>query len=138
MTCMHALILEPGRTIGEIQHEFNTLFPYLSLEFYKGELNARKITRRQLEPSVLLKAAGLKEYGELLLHGEMSVKQVELLAAQKGLMIRVNRQSGTVWLETTMTSDWTLNRQNEHGREITSAVPSVQDPSIENSRHREG
>jgi len=35
------------------------------------------------------------------------------------LSAQVFRKSGNLWLETTMTDNWTLLQQNNHGREIS-------------------
>ena len=36
-----------------------------------------------------------------------------------GLSVHVFRKSGNLWIETTMTENWTLKQQNEHGMEIS-------------------
>jgi hypothetical protein len=36
-----------------------------------------------------------------------------------GLSVLVYRKSGKLWLETTMTDNWTLAQQNENGRQIS-------------------
>ena len=41
-----------------------------------------------------------------------------------GLEVQVSRKSGLLWLETTMTDNWSLEKQNEHGRDI-SLTPKV-------------
>ena len=38
---------------------------------------------------------------------------------QFGLAVQVFRKSGNLWLETTMTDNWTLQQQNNHGKEIS-------------------
>ena len=43
-----------------------------------------------------------------------------------GLIVEVSPKSGVFWLETTMTDNCSLQKQNEHGREITlTAVKST-------------
>lgn len=36
-----------------------------------------------------------------------------------GLHVQVFRRSGNIWLETTVTDEWTLEFQNEQGRELS-------------------
>ncbi|MEI9910895.1 MAG: hypothetical protein WDO71_15215 [Bacteroidota bacterium] len=50
----------------------------------------------------------------------MTVGQLEdIFQKQFGLQVQVSRRSGTLWLETTMTDNWTLKQQNDHGRELS-------------------
>jgi len=50
----------------------------------------------------------------------MTVAELEKMITEKyGMNVQVVRRSGNIWLETTMTDDWTLQQQNDHGREIT-------------------
>jgi hypothetical protein len=50
----------------------------------------------------------------------MKVKDLEkIFKDQFSLAMQVFRKSGNLWLETTMTDNWTLQQQNEHGREIS-------------------
>ena len=44
----------------------------------------------------------------------------QTLLNQFGIAAQVFRKSGNLWLETTMTDQWSLAQQNEHGREISS------------------
>ena len=58
----------------------------------------------------------------------MTVGELEKLFRERfGANIQVSRKSGTLWLETTMTDNWTLKQQNEHGRELSS--PEIKDKS---------
>ena len=51
---------------------------------------------------------------------EMKVKDLErIFKDQFSLAMQVFRKSGNLWLETTMTDNWTLQQQNDHGREIS-------------------
>ncbi|MFZ9982087.1 MAG: hypothetical protein ACO3FI_08660 [Cyclobacteriaceae bacterium] len=36
-----------------------------------------------------------------------------------GLLVKIFRKSGNVWIETSLTDDWTLERQNEEGKSMT-------------------
>jgi hypothetical protein len=56
----------------------------------------------------------------------MSVKQLEKNFSEKCLLnVQVQRRSGNVWLETTITDNWSLEHQNDHGREITLNINNV-------------
>jgi hypothetical protein len=106
------------RTLKEAQDEFSSAYPFLRIEFYRS--NGPGIARRHLKNSMMLAAAGLKGTGEIELNDLMTVGQLEdIFQKQFGLQVQVSRRSGTLWLETTMTDNWTLKQQNDHGRELS-------------------
>jgi len=50
----------------------------------------------------------------------MTVKELEKIFEDRlGLSVLVYRKSGNLWLEPTMTDNWTLAQQNENGRQIS-------------------
>jgi hypothetical protein len=53
------------------------------------------------------------------IHDGLKVSDLEGILRDLGLNAQVSRRSGAMWLETTMTDNWSLRKQNEHGREIT-------------------
>lgn len=107
--------------IHELQLEFGKRYPFLRLGLYSpnnapGEVN-------QLKSFTLLKNAGLTKEGELTIEDNMTVKELEKIFQQEfGLFAQVSRRSGLLWLHTSLTNNWTLKKQNEHGREISLAV----------------
>jgi hypothetical protein len=123
------LYISPSKYIYELQHEFNHVFPFLRLEFFRmHRIEAAAEAMQVVTKTSLLRAAGVRNCGYVVINAETTV--AELTAALKenyGLIAQVVRQSGTVWLETTMTEDWTLIRQNEHGHELSSTL-SLQSP----------
>ena len=55
----------------------------------------------------------------------MKVNKLEnIFKDQFNLAVQVFRKSGNLWLETTMTDNWTLQQQNNHGREISTSQSS--------------
>ena len=118
------LDISAERSILEVQYQFRSVYPFLNLEFYKTQdSDPQLIVRRHLPPTTLLKMAGLKKPGSLEVGNGTTVAQLEKDLRDKfGLVAQVTRQSGTIWLVTTMTDDWTLTQQNEHGREITKGI----------------
>lgn len=63
-----------------------------------------------------------KKYLEGFIHitDDMPVSKLEqLFLDQFGLSVQVFRKSGSSWLETTFTDDWTLKRQNDAGMELS-------------------
>jgi hypothetical protein len=115
------LHISPNRHIHEVQQEFNAIFPFLRLDFYKlQEADPHLLVKKHINNSNPLKSAGLKKSGWLAVSENMTVSELEKqLHHDYGLEAQVSRQSGILWLETTMTDNWTLRQQNDHGKEIT-------------------
>lgn len=115
------LRIEGKGTIAEIQKAFNDEFPYLKLVFfsrphraYKGS-NAKFMIQERTCP--LSELTSLKREGDLHLETEMPVWQVERLFEEEfGLHVQVFRKSGSVWLETSVTDDLSLEQQNDKGK----------------------
>jgi hypothetical protein len=118
------LDISQNRTIGDVQKDFNSEYPFLKLEFYKLQKFDEALTvRKHLDKSSLLKVAGVKKAGMVEINGRMTVKEFETLFSRDfGLVVQVSRKSGMLWLETTHTDNWTLAKQNDYGREISSSV----------------
>jgi len=114
------LDISNNRTIHELQQEFTNQYPFLRLEFCKKEKRNPAIRTRQYLPGTAsLKFVGLKKTGRLDIDESMTVGELEkMLDEQFGLIAHVCRNSGGVWLETTMTESWSLGKQNDYGREI--------------------
>ena len=113
-----------NRSIDEVQKDFNRLYPFLKIEFYKnndGESRSHK--RQNVLNSMPVVRAGLLKNGDIELNDSMTVGQLEnIFRTEFGLSAQVCRKSGAVWLETTMTDGWTLKQQNDHGKELSEPV----------------
>jgi len=113
-----------GRTVGELQQDFNQAYPFLKVDIFK-EINGSNnpIIKQRLTRNIDLSAAGKLKEGTLELNDYMTVGQLEkMFREQFGINVQVSRRSGPVWLETTVTDKWTLRQQNEHGRELSIPV----------------
>jgi len=113
-----------GRTVGELQQDFNQAYPFLKVDIFK-EINGSNnpIIKQRLTRNIDLSAAGKLKEGALELNDYMTVGQLEqMFREQFGINVQVSRKSGPVWLETTVTDKWTLRQQNEHGRELSIPV----------------
>ena len=115
--------------ISDIQKEFNKVFPFLKIEFFnKKSLASSNFSARQLIPQnqkigdSQLAITG----GDIEIDEEMKVNELEnIFKNQFNLAVQVFRKSGNLWLETTMTDNWTLQQQNNHGREISTGKPII-------------
>lgn len=62
----------------------------------------------------------LKENTQIDFSEQTTVQELEKkIEDQLGLHIQVFRRSGNIWLETTVTDEWTLSFQNEQGKELS-------------------
>ena len=116
------LHIAPNRLIRDIQEEFNNIFPFLKLEFFNNKLSRTDFSAKQILPHS--KRIGDSQIvitdGNIEIDEEMKVNELEtILKDQFSLAVQIFRKSGNLWLETTMTDNWTLLQQNNHGREIS-------------------
>ncbi|MBM3178080.1 MAG: hypothetical protein FJZ78_08750 [Bacteroidetes bacterium] len=103
-------------TVAEIQQFFSGTYNFLKIEFYKTlELNGIRITKKIENHSLLPKAA----MPSIDLSHFRTVEQIKAdFQRATGLIARVFRKSGNVWIETSLTDDWSLERQNAEGKLI--------------------
>ncbi len=114
------LFLSLNMPIEELRRSFSSRYPFLKLEFYKpGYASQDTIVKKHLQHSLNLQVAGLKKYSVVNIHDDLKVSDLESVLRDLGMNAQVSRRSGAMWLETTMTDNWSLRKQNEHGREIT-------------------
>lgn len=117
------LKITPDRFISEIQKDFTDNFPFLKLEFF----NNKSFARNDFSASQIISRnrklgetqTGIKE-DIIEIEESMKVSELEKIFKDKfKLAVQVFRKSGNLWLETTMTDNWSLLQQNNHGREIS-------------------
>lgn len=110
--------------LKEIQDDFAREFPYLKIEFFRHPHNVYEASpKNDMRYAGELALAATKKYVDAELHveGSMTVAQLEhAFLEAAGLHAQVFRKSGTVWIETSLTDDWTLEHQNKEG-ELLSA-----------------
>lgn len=115
------LIIDENLTLKEIQQSFNAAFPYLKIEFYEThhDLHEASLKKKLLDANLILKnIKSLKSFGTLSLSSEEKVADVERNFFEiYGLNVQVFRKSANLWLQTTATDNWTLEHQNEIGKE---------------------
>jgi len=119
------LHIVPSRAISEIQREFNNIFPFLKLEFFHHRLFSRPdySAIQLISPTQKIASAQVNiTDGDFEINQEMKVEELErILKDDFSLLAQVFRKSGNLWLETTMTDSWSLQQQNYHGQELSTA-----------------
>lgn len=118
------LTISDNQKLSEVKDEFNSLFPYLKLEFFKHKHGVNKSNPKSdmLSSDLTFKKVRKKHTeGSIDVKESMSVADLEQLFQEVfGISAQVFRKSGRSWIETSVTDDWSLKRQNEEGRELSS------------------
>lgn len=120
------IVINDHRKISAIQEEFNTVFPYLKIEFFskphkQGGASAKKLIKHGSK--TLGECRTIHTKGHISITPKMTVVDLEQRFGDVyGLGVQVFRKSGKVWLETTVTDGWTLEEQNSQGESL-SKVP---------------
>ena len=112
-----------NRTVSELQKDFNKVFPFLKIEFFKAPyksgtlLPASKLVRHDM---TLSQFRQVDKQGELELNPEWTVAKLEQeLWESYELSVQVFRKSGSLWIETSLTDSWTLRQQNYEGEQMS-------------------
>jgi hypothetical protein len=115
MKGLSQLNIDEAMTIAEVETKFNALFPFLTIEFFKKgesvEGNCRLKPIKDIARKLVLNS--------FVILPNMTVHELEeKFWEQMGLQISVYRKVGNSILETSFTSNWTLEHQNTKGSEL--------------------
>ncbi len=117
------LMIDDNQKISAIQQEFNAMFPYLKLEFFK---HAHKAHQGNPKKDMLNASLTLKQIRDKHANGKLEVKEsmkVSDLETQFqtlfGISAQVFRKSAGSWIETSVTDNWTLKQQNDEGKDLS-------------------
>ena len=120
---MTEIKITDDKTIEEVQEAFHEHFPFLKLESYSGEHSEGKGTLDSLKINVdktIGEARNKHNSGEVSIHGNQKVSTLESNFHDTfGLNVQVFRRSANLWLQTTVTDEWTLSQQNETAKEFS-------------------
>ena len=114
------MVITDSKKLFDIKREFSEKFPYLKLEFYakhhkEGEGSEAKLLIDGDETIGHVRATHIE--GDLSIDGHLKVGNFERMFFEKyGLNVQVFRKSGSIWLQTIKTDEWTLTEQNSRGK----------------------
>jgi len=117
------IIINDHRKIFAVQEEFNNLFPYLKIEFFAkahktGAPSSKKIIKHHSK--TLGECRTIHNKGTFTISPNMTVAELEQnFSDVYGLSVQVFRKSGKFWLETSITDNWPLQKQNKQGEELS-------------------
>ncbi len=108
--------IDDSLSLSQIQEKFSQRYPYLKIEFFSQPHDIHRGSRKEhmINKDALIKDCRKKHnHGNLEIHPYNSVAHLEKNFEDIfGLYVQVFRKSGMVWIETTITDDWTLEKQN--------------------------
>lgn len=116
------LNLKGNETIGDVKFEFNANFPFLMLDFFNPIYDVTNQNHVEpIGPQIQIHELVDKFKDiQVIITPNMTVKELEMnFKKLLGLTVIVLRKSGNVWLEATATNNWTLEKQNEMGAELS-------------------
>ena len=104
------LQIETGKQVKQIQAAFNTRYPYLKIEMLRRHGSKAEAMK---ENDVITKVPA----ATISVDNQQTVARLEQEFLEKaGLRVKVYRRFCNVWIETTLTDDWTLEQQNTEGK----------------------
>jgi len=116
------LFIEKESKVGDIKKIFACSYPFLKIELYKKPFTYSHIgiKKEQLAPTESLnKFIHAVDKAAINISRDVTVAELENQFADIGLIAEVFRKSGNVWIESSLTNNWTLQQQNAEGEEIT-------------------
>ncbi|MDI1234378.1 MAG: hypothetical protein PSX81_08855 [bacterium] len=119
---MKQLVIDPQKKLFLLQEEFNQLFPYLKIDFISIINKPNGMFQHLIKRynHTLNEFRSLQSDTIISILPTMSVLEFDSQMRQNfGLGILVYRKSGKLWLETTLTDDWTLEEQNWQGEALS-------------------
>jgi len=106
----------PTTSVNELMQQFSERFPFLRLYLYE-EFGSQK--RAANDHDFALKS-GKKN---IQVNFESSTKVLDFIDQMEKLLgwkVQILRCSGKLYIETSVTNQWTLERQNQEGAELSS------------------
>ncbi len=117
------ITINDDRKIAAIQETFSSTFPFLKIEFFsKPHKSGSGSAEKFMKPNnkTLGECRTAHKEGIITITPQMTVAEMEEKFRDiYGLGVQVFRKSGTIWLETTVTDNWTLEDQNKQGEALS-------------------
>ena len=107
--------------VGEIKRQFSLEYPFLKIEFLIPHRPSFKPDRQVIasDNSTLGHLQPAMKEGTMIVNDMTTVGELENFFKNHSLDVQVFRRSQNLWLETTITDAWSLQKQNNHGKEIS-------------------
>lgn len=112
------LIFSRTRTIKDVKQQFSRYFPYLRLTVYEDEAEVKSevIPQNSMgEQTSLSEIKTLKKEGFFQLDATSVAAFEKRMKEEFGLLVKIYRKAGVMWLRTTGTDNLSLDKQNKMG-----------------------
>jgi hypothetical protein len=120
------LKIEKNSLIKDIQKEFNASYPYLKIEFFKyfNPVNKYAAKAEKISPDEPVnKLIKFYKSGRINIDDKRTGAELELDFWETiGLSAKLFRKSENMWIETTLTGNWALSKQNEEGELLSKPI----------------
>lgn len=122
--------IQQAMSIHDFQAAFQQYFPFLKIEFYEkmhqvGEASPQKnqynhqMTFGEIQPAL--------PDGVLTISPDITVLELEnILETTYGLSAQLFRKSGSVWLQTIRTDNWTLQALNDEAEKTHTRITDIE------------
>lgn len=118
------LHIDDSKTIAAIQKEFLAAFEYIKIEFFNKAHNVGETSSKKdmIDSSKRLgEIRTIHNEGDIVITKDMLVSDVETEFEDKfGIHVQVFRKQNDVWLLTTNTDSWSLEKQIEEAKFMSS------------------
>jgi len=115
--------IDDTKKLEKIKSEFSKKYPFLKIEFFK---NAHSEGDGSPKADMIIADAAVGDIrtkhteGDITISGEMKVSELEQQFENRyGIHAQIFRKSGELWLETSITDEWSLSDQNSTGQEMS-------------------
>ncbi len=116
---MLTLKIDESKSAGDFRNEFSSAFPFLKIELFRKSTNqAEKAGTKDITPLPANQQIA-KDPVAINIDGATTVADLKSLLLKKwGIITHVYRKSGTMWIETSLTDDWSLEKQNQEAEQM--------------------
>lgn len=119
---MKELKLQPDYRISDLKKQFNGLYPYLKLEFFKNPHTSNEGSPKKdlIKEDLALGELGINETKTISIASDVTAIQLEdAFKSDFGANVQVFWKSGNIWLETINYDNLELSELNLHAEERT-------------------
>ncbi len=110
-------------SLSSVQQAFNSMFPYLKIEFFTNLKSVSgRFQRKVIEKYIQTFGQHKKtdSIDPIVISPEMTIADLDQqLQTAFGMSVKLYRYSGRLWLETSVTDNWTLEQQNKEGQALS-------------------
>jgi hypothetical protein len=119
--CKIEITIKKDWSVKNVQDQFRAQFPFLKIEFLKTFPNTKAVhkTKYAMPDDLFKRIPGFINDGRIDIYSKQSIISLENNFKEYfGVSAQIFRRSGDVWIETTLTEEWTLEQQNKIGEQI--------------------